>query len=389
MVVTEAELVEAVARDRAAGRTIAFANGCFDLLHVGHVRYLQGAAAEADRLIVAVNDDRSVAGLKGEGRPILPAAERAELVAALRGVDYVVVFGDANVERLLLLAEARRALQRHRLHRRHRAGARRRRRLRRPHGDCRRPEAATRRASCSRASPDQGPGARNQGPGAAVNRIPHRPPRRAGRHRARDSGRGGAAPRVSRRADRLAGQREASRDPRSRAGHRSAAGHQRPIDRLGRDPAGTSLLAAIGELRRTRYDVAIDLQGLIKSAVLARASGAPRVVGFSSRYARERVGAAVLHRRVRSRAAAACTIRAKRGMSSTSTSACSSVLGIDAPAREFPIEAVDSDAARSARASRPAAATRCSIPGAAWPNKRWPPARLGGDRRRSCASGTG
>jgi rfaE bifunctional protein nucleotidyltransferase chain/domain len=103
VVLTETELVEAVARDRAAGRTIAFANGCFDLLHVGHVRYLQGAAAEADRLIVAVNDDRSVAGLKGEGRPILPASDRAELVAALRRVDYVVIFGDPTVERLLLL----------------------------------------------------------------------------------------------------------------------------------------------------------------------------------------------------------------------------------------------------------------------------------------------
>jgi rfaE bifunctional protein nucleotidyltransferase chain/domain len=105
VVVSDSQLVEAVARDRADGRTIAFANGCFDLLHVGHVRYLQAAAAEADRLIVAVNDDRSVAGLKGEGRPVLPAAERAELVAALRGVDYVVVFGDANVERLLQLVK--------------------------------------------------------------------------------------------------------------------------------------------------------------------------------------------------------------------------------------------------------------------------------------------
>ena len=102
---TEGELVAAIARDRAAGKTVAFANGCFDLLHVGHVRYLLGAAAEADRLIVAVNDDRSVAGLKGAGRPILPAPERAELVAAIRGVDYVVVFGDANVERLLLLVK--------------------------------------------------------------------------------------------------------------------------------------------------------------------------------------------------------------------------------------------------------------------------------------------
>jgi len=103
MLVTESELVDAVTRDRAAGKTIAFANGCFDLLHVGHVRYLEGAAAEGDRLVVAVNDDRSVSALKGPGRPILSAADRAELVGALRGVDYVIVFGDANVERLLML----------------------------------------------------------------------------------------------------------------------------------------------------------------------------------------------------------------------------------------------------------------------------------------------
>jgi rfaE bifunctional protein nucleotidyltransferase chain/domain len=103
MVLSDAELVAAVARDRAAGRTIALANGCFDLLHVGHIRYLQAAAAEADRLIVAINDDRSVAALKGPGRPILSAADRAELVSALRGVAYVVVFPDARVERLLTL----------------------------------------------------------------------------------------------------------------------------------------------------------------------------------------------------------------------------------------------------------------------------------------------
>jgi rfaE bifunctional protein nucleotidyltransferase chain/domain len=102
-VLNESDLVAAVERDRAAGRSIAFANGCFDLLHVGHIRYLQGAAAEADRLIVAVNDDRSVSGLKGEGRPILAAEDRAELVAALRGVDYVILFGDPTVERLLRL----------------------------------------------------------------------------------------------------------------------------------------------------------------------------------------------------------------------------------------------------------------------------------------------
>lgn len=94
-------LVRRCARDRAARRTIAFANGCFDLLHVGHVRYLQAAAQEADLLIVAVNDDASVRRLKGEGRPVLAAADRAELVAALRWVDYVVVFEEPTVGPLL------------------------------------------------------------------------------------------------------------------------------------------------------------------------------------------------------------------------------------------------------------------------------------------------
>ena len=102
-VVTELDLIDIVQRERAAGRSIAFANGCFDLLHVGHVRYLQGAAAEADCLVVAVNDDRMVEHLKGKGRPVLSAEDRAELVAALRAVDYVVVFADRTVSRLLTL----------------------------------------------------------------------------------------------------------------------------------------------------------------------------------------------------------------------------------------------------------------------------------------------
>ena len=95
------QLLERVRADRAAGRSLAFANGCFDLLHVGHVRYLQSAAAEADRLIVAINDDDSVRTLKGKGRPVLTAAHRAELVAALRGVDYVVIFPEPTVGPLL------------------------------------------------------------------------------------------------------------------------------------------------------------------------------------------------------------------------------------------------------------------------------------------------
>jgi len=102
VVVTRDALADIVRRERSEGRTIAFANGCFDLLHVGHVRYLQAAAQEADRLIVAVNDD-GVASTKGPGRPILPAPDRAELVAALRGVDYVVIFPEPTVTPLLTL----------------------------------------------------------------------------------------------------------------------------------------------------------------------------------------------------------------------------------------------------------------------------------------------
>lgn len=102
-IVTDAELVEQVAADRAAGRTVALANGCFDLLHVGHVRYLEAARLEGDRLVVAVNADASVCGLKGPGQPVMPGAARAELIAALRAVDYVVLFDDPTVERLLLL----------------------------------------------------------------------------------------------------------------------------------------------------------------------------------------------------------------------------------------------------------------------------------------------
>jgi rfaE bifunctional protein nucleotidyltransferase chain/domain len=100
-VVTRDQLIERIRADRAAGRSIAFANGCFDLLHVGHTRYLESAAAEADVLIVAINDDESVKRLKGEGRPILAGEYRAELVAALRCVDYVVLFPEPTVGPLL------------------------------------------------------------------------------------------------------------------------------------------------------------------------------------------------------------------------------------------------------------------------------------------------
>ena len=96
------EVKRRVEEARRAGKTIALANGCFDVLHVGHVRYLEGARAEADMLVVGVNGDGSVRRLKGEGRPVQPAADRALLVAALRSVDHVVVFEEDDVGRLLL-----------------------------------------------------------------------------------------------------------------------------------------------------------------------------------------------------------------------------------------------------------------------------------------------
>jgi rfaE bifunctional protein nucleotidyltransferase chain/domain len=95
------ELKSIIEREKKQGKQIVFGNGCFDLLHVGHVRYLQGAKALGDVLIVAVNDDLSVTGLGKRKRVVTPASERAEIIAALEGVDYVVLFSESNVENLL------------------------------------------------------------------------------------------------------------------------------------------------------------------------------------------------------------------------------------------------------------------------------------------------
>src|SRR5436189_5440904 len=94
-------LREKLADHKRRGRRVVFANGCFDTLHVGHIRYLEGARREGDILVVGVNADSSVCNLKGPGRPILDENARAHLVAALRCVDYVVLFGEPNVEALL------------------------------------------------------------------------------------------------------------------------------------------------------------------------------------------------------------------------------------------------------------------------------------------------
>jgi rfaE bifunctional protein nucleotidyltransferase chain/domain len=100
-VLDRAALRQQVAEWRAAGERVTLTNGCFDVLHVGHVRYLAGARALGGRVIVAVNDDASVRALKGEGRPRMPAAERAEILAALEDVDAVVVFSEPDVRTLI------------------------------------------------------------------------------------------------------------------------------------------------------------------------------------------------------------------------------------------------------------------------------------------------
>ena len=102
--VLDLEAARAVAEAaRASGRRVVLANGCFDLLHVGHVRYLEAARALGDLLIVAVNGDGSVRRLKGPGRPLMPVSERAEMVAAMAAVDHVVVFDDEHADRVVTL----------------------------------------------------------------------------------------------------------------------------------------------------------------------------------------------------------------------------------------------------------------------------------------------
>lgn len=95
-------LIARVAIARKHGARIVFANGCFDILHVGHVRYLEGAKALGDLLVVGINADEQVREQKGEGRPLVPERERAEIIAAIRAVDFVTIFSEPTVEALLL-----------------------------------------------------------------------------------------------------------------------------------------------------------------------------------------------------------------------------------------------------------------------------------------------
>jgi len=101
-ILSREELANRIAAARENGARIVLANGCFDVLHVGHVRYLAGARALGDVLVVGINSDEQVAIQKGPGRPVLPANERAEIVAALESVTYVTIFNEPTVEQLLL-----------------------------------------------------------------------------------------------------------------------------------------------------------------------------------------------------------------------------------------------------------------------------------------------
>jgi rfaE bifunctional protein nucleotidyltransferase chain/domain len=102
MLLDHEELKRKVAEARESGARIVFANGCFDVLHVGHVRYLEGARRLGEVLIVGINSDEQVAMQKGAGRPVLPATERAEIVASLESVTYVTIFDEPTVTELLL-----------------------------------------------------------------------------------------------------------------------------------------------------------------------------------------------------------------------------------------------------------------------------------------------
>lgn len=155
----------------------------------------------------------------------------------------------------------------------------------------------------------------------------------------------------------------------------SSAGGGAPAAARGAARGGTSLLQAIGELRRARYDVAIDMQGLIKSAVLARASGASRVVGFAASYVRERLARMAYtdvydpgSRGVHDRAGTRHIVDINLGLLTP--------LGVTSTTAEFPIDHVDSAVARAV-AEQTGGRYALLNPGAAWPNKRWPPARLG------------
>lgn len=105
MLIEKNEIARLCERLKGEGKCVVFTNGCFDILHAGHVRYLAAAKAQGDVLVLGLNSDESVRGLKGEGRPINSESDRAEVVGALKAVDYVVIFGERTAEDLIALVK--------------------------------------------------------------------------------------------------------------------------------------------------------------------------------------------------------------------------------------------------------------------------------------------
>src|SRR5688572_11909025 len=349
-VLSEDALLDAVARDRRAGRSIAFANGCFDVLHVGHIRYVAGAAREADRLVVAVNDDGSVRALKGEGRPVMDGDARAEMIAALRDVDYVVLFPDRSVDRLLQHLK--------------------------PDVHCKGtdyrvdtvPERETVRAYGGRIAIVGDPKDHSTRDllaklkdDAAIDRIlvvrlgslgdlVHTLP---------------AVAALRRRFP------HATIDWLVDAPHRTFLELVPIVSSLVVLPARTAAawLETRRALRARDYDVALDFQGLLKSAALARLSGARRVIGFDRPALREAMAAPLYTERV--------IVDDRQHVIRKNLQLAASIAGAQGTnSLEFPIAAV-----ASAEIDRFLNTVRQPFallnPGAAWPNKRWPPVRFG------------
>jgi heptosyltransferase I len=349
-VLSRDELVAQVNADRAAGHTIAFANGCFDLLHAGHVRYLQAASAEADRLVVAINDDDSVAALKGPGRPIMAARDRAEVVAALRGVDYVVVFAEPTVAPLLLALE--------------------------PDVHCKGTDYTV--DTVPERETVRGYGGRIAIVGDPKDHSTRDLLRRIGSGGAQGSGpilivRLGALGDVVHTIPAVAAIRTAF--PQSRIDwlvdrkHRDIVDLVTVVDRViaidSNSLAGWS--EAVRLLRQTKYATAIDLQGLLKSAVFARASGAEHVIGFSMYHLREKT-ARPFYSKTADVGDEHIILRNLRLLRA---------IDIDTTEIVFPLRIPESEALRQLRDGIPAGPFALINPGAAWPNKRWPPERFG------------
>lgn len=352
-VVTDSELQTLVAADRQAGRTIAFANGCFDVLHVGHVRYLQGAAEQGDRLVVAINDDASEAALKGPGRPIIDAASRAELVASLRVVDYVVLFSERSVERLLNLIK--------------------------PDVHCKGtdytvetvPERATVKAYGGRIAIVGDP--KDHSTKEMLERL------RTANVEPRTSLRRILIVRLGSLGDlvhtlpAVAAIRRAY--PAAEIDWLVDAPHRPFLELVPvvsslivlRDRTARAWLEARRTMRARHYDVALDFQGLLKSAALTRLSGAARIVGFDRTGLREPLAAPLYGERV--------TVDDSQHVIRKNL-ALASAIGAASQAWDFPIAPVESRAVASLLATVRAPFAVIN-PGAAWPNKRWPPDKLG------------